>query len=182
HTALPTGAAVVLFLAPLVLLLLYFLKLKRKPQAVPSTFLWKKSIEDLHVNRLLQWLRKNILLLLQLLVLLAAIYAVLAPRIHGSQTSGRHYILMIDNSASMSATDVQPSRLEWAKAEALKEIEAATDADFGMAIVFNRTAEIRQSYTSNRAVLRRAVESIRPTASQTRFDEALNLAASLANP
>lgn len=182
HTALPAWAALLLFLVPLGLLLLYFLKLKRKPQAVPSTFLWKKSIEDLHVNRLLQWLRKNILLLLQLLVLLAAIYAVLAPRIHGSQTTGRHYILMIDNSASMSATDVQPNRLEWAKAEALKEIEAATDADFGMVIVFNSTAEIRQSYTSNRPLLRKAVEGIEPTNNPTQVDEALNLAASLANP
>ena len=54
---------------------------------------------------------------------------------------------MIDNSASMSATDVKPNRLDWAKAEALKEIDAATDADFGMVIVFNSTAEIRQSYT-----------------------------------
>lgn len=182
HTALPAWAALLLFLVPLGLLLLYFLKLKRKPQTVPSTFLWKKSIEDLHVNRLLQWLRKNILLLLQLLVLLAAIYAVLAPRLHGTEASGRHYILMIDNSASMSATDVQPNRLEWAKAEALKEIEAATDADFGMVIVFNSTAEIRQSYTGNRALLRKAVEGIGPTNNPTQIDEALSLAASLANP
>src|SRR5262245_34185246 len=182
HTALSTWAAIVLFLVPIGLLLLYFLKLKRKPQAVPSTFLWKKSIEDLHVNRLLQWLRKNVLLLLQLLILLAAIYAVLAPRIHGTETSGRHFILMIDNSASMSATDVKPNRLEWAKTEALREIDAATDADFGMVIVFNSTAEIRQSYTGNRDLLRRAVEDIRPTNNPTQVDEALNLAASLANP
>ncbi len=182
HTALPSWAALLLFFVPLGLLLLYFLKLKRKPQAVPSTFLWKKSIEDLHVNRLLQWLRKNILLLLQLLVLLAAIYAVLAPRIHGAKASGRHYILMIDNSASMSATDVQPNRLEWAKSEAMKEIDAATDADFGMVILFNSTAEIRQSYTSNRMLLRKAVADIESTNNPTQVDEAMNLAASLANP
>lgn len=182
HTAINLWAAVVLFLVPLALVLLYFLKLKRKPQAVPSTFLWRKSIEDLHVNRLLQWLRKNVLLLLQLLVLLAAIYAVLAPRLHGTESAGRHYILMIDNSASMSATDVKPNRLEWAKAEALKEIDAATDSDIGMVIVFNSTAEIRQSYTGNRALLRQAVEDIQPTHNPTQVDEALSLAASLANP
>ncbi|HVK11692.1 MAG TPA: VWA domain-containing protein [Gemmataceae bacterium] len=182
HTSINTTAAVILFLVPLGLLLLYFLKLKRKPQAVPSTFLWKKSIEDLHVNRLLQWIRKNILLLLQLLVLLAAIYAILAPRINGSQTAGKHYILMIDNSASMTATDVKPTRLDWAKAEALKEVDAATDSDTGMVIVFNSTAEIRQSYTTNRALLRKAVEDIRPTNNPTAVDEALSLAASLANP
>src|SRR5437763_2104928 len=180
--AVSLPAAVVLFCVPPIIILLYFLRLRRKPVPVSSTFLWHKSIEDLHVNRLMQWLRRNVLLLLQLLAALLLIYAVLGPRLHAALGGGRHYVLLIDNSASMSATDVTPSRLEWAKAEALKEIDAATDADFGMVIVFNRTAEIRQSYTSNRAVLRRAVESIRPTASQTRFDEALNLAASLANP
>ena len=180
--AVSLPAAVVLFCVPPVIILLYFLRLRRKPVPVSSTFLWHKSIEDLHVNRLMQWLRRNLLLLLQLLAALLAIYAVLGPRLHAALGEGRHYVLVIDNSASMSATDVPPNRLEWAKAEALKEIEAATDADSGMVIVFNRTAEIRQSYTTNRAVLRRAVESIPPTVMQTRFDEALNLAASLANP
>ena len=45
---------------------------------MPSTFLWKKSIEDLHVNALFQWLRNNVLLLLQLIVLLSLIYAILS--------------------------------------------------------------------------------------------------------
>src|SRR5277367_6223141 len=60
--------ALALILVPLLIVLLYFLKLKRRPIQVPSTFLWKKSIEDLHVNSLLQWLRQNVLLLLQILV------------------------------------------------------------------------------------------------------------------
>src|SRR5262249_28320764 len=67
HLLVPWPAALVLFLIPFVVILLYFLKLKRRPLGVPSTFLWKKSIEDLHVNSLLQWLRQNVLLLLQLL-------------------------------------------------------------------------------------------------------------------
>src|SRR5437899_3640735 len=113
HIPFPWWGALGLFLVPPLLILLYFLKLKRKPIQVPSTFLWKKSIEDLHVNSLFQWLRNNILLILQLLVLLAMIYAILAPRLHGSGGTGKHYILMIDNSASMSATDMGQSRLEW---------------------------------------------------------------------
>ncbi len=182
HTAINTSAAVILFLVPIGLILLYFLRLKRKPLAVPSTFLWKKSIEDLHVNRLLQWLRKNVLLLLQLLVLLAGIYAILAPRLNGASSAGKYYILLIDNSASMSATDVKPTRLDWAKAEAIKEIDAATDSDFGMVVVFNSSAETRQSYTSNRDLLRQAVLAIQPTNNPTQVEEALSLAASLANP
>ena len=182
HSPLSNWANIVLMLMPIVLLLLYLLKLKRKPQTVASTFLWKKSIEDLHVNSLLQWMRRNVLLLLQLLVIACGLYAVLAPRLHGAKSSGKHFIIMIDNSASMTATDVAPNRLAWAKAEALKEIDGAGDADVGMVIVFNSTAEIRQSYTGNKLLLRKAVEEITPTLLPTQIEEALSLAASLANP
>src|SRR5207237_1146933 len=111
HPALPPLVTALALLMPLAIILLYFLKLKRKPLQVPSTFLWKKSIEDLHVNSLFQWLRENILLILQVLIVLFLIYALLGIRFHGSTSESRHYILIIDNSASMSASDVQPSRL-----------------------------------------------------------------------
>lgn len=182
HPPIPWWCGLILLFIPLAILLLYFLKLKRKPLSVPSTFLWRKSIEDLHVNSFFQWLRQNVLLLLILLVVLLLIYGLLALRFHGGSGGGKHYILMIDNSASMSATDIAPNRLEWAKQEALKEIDAADDNDFGMVIVFNSSAEIIQSYTSNRGSLRRAVEDIKPTQRPTRIEEALTLADSLANP
>ena len=53
----------------------------------------------------------------------------------------------------MSATDIAPSRLEWAKAEAHKQIDAAADGDFGMVIEFNSNAEIKQSYTGDKGLL-----------------------------
>ncbi len=180
--ALATPAAIVLFFVPPAIVLLYFLRLKRRPMTVASTYLWKKSVEDLHVNRLMQWMRRNVLLLLQLLCILLVIYAVLGVRTQGALTGGRHYIILIDNSASMNATDVKPTRLEWAKAEAKKLIDAAHDGDPGMVIVFNSTAEIRQSYTTNKDELREAVNAVVPTSHQTRIDEALALAASRANP
>jgi hypothetical protein len=178
----PPWIALVLLFLPIVLVILYFLKLKRKPIQVPSTFLWKKSIEDMHVNSLLQWLRHNVLLLLQLLVLLFLIYSVLGLRIHGSTEQSKHYILMIDNSASMSVKDVPPSRLTWAKLEALKEIAAANVHDYGMVIVFNSKATTLQTYTNDKEKLREAVASIQATQRPTRIEEALALADSLANP
>jgi hypothetical protein len=182
HIPLPWWAGLLLLLVPLLIVLLYFLKLKRKPLEVPSTFLWRKSVKDLHVNSLFQWLRKNVLLLLQLVTILFLIYSVLAFQVHGQGGSGKHYILMIDNSASMAVADVLPSRLEAAKQEAIREIDAHGENDFGMVIVFNSRASILQPYTSDRTLLRKAVERIEQTQRPTRIDEALALADSLANP
>src|SRR5438874_1100138 len=84
HIPIPWWAGIILLLVPVFILLLYFLKLKRKPLHVPSTFLWKKSIEDLHVNSLFQWLRENVLLLLQILTVLVLIYALMSFQIHGN--------------------------------------------------------------------------------------------------
>ncbi len=44
HIPIPWWAGLVILLVPIFIVLLYFLKLKRKPLQVPSTFLWKKSI------------------------------------------------------------------------------------------------------------------------------------------
>ena len=81
----------------------------------------EKSIEDLHVNSLFQWLRDNVLLLVQLLIVLVLIYAVMAFQVHGGTGTGKHYILMIDSSASMGVADADggASRLEAAKKAAL---------------------------------------------------------------
>lgn len=187
QTYLPAWAALVLLLLPVLVVLLYFLKMKRKPLEVPSTFLWRKSIEDLQVNSLFQWLRNNVLLLLQLLIILVLIYTALSLQSRASVTAGRHFILLIDNSASMNTTDVPEgdghiARLRQAQTEALAIIDAHREGDVGMVIEFNSESRPRQDYTSDRNLLRAAVLRIKPTNRTTRIDDALALADSLANP
>ncbi len=182
HFAGPVWLGLILLLLPPLLILLYFLKLRRRPLEVPSTFLWRKSIDDLRVNSLFQWLRDNVLLLVQLVALLVLLYGVLGLEVHGRTAGGGHYILLIDNSASMSVTDVVPSRLEMAKQEALREIDAHAEGDSGMVIAFNSRASLLQPYTTDKDLLRRAVHSIAQTQRLTRLEEALVLAESLANP
>ncbi|MEZ6150228.1 MAG: BatA and WFA domain-containing protein [Pirellulaceae bacterium] len=167
---------------PPLIVMLYFLKLRRVPVAVPSTYLWKKTIEDLHVNSIWQRLRKNLLLLLQLLVVLLLALACLRPGFRGQESIGGRSIFMIDNSSSMQSTDVEVSRLAAAKREALRMIEGLRSGDVGMVLAFSDRADVQQGFTTDKRKLRAAVEAIQPTNRTTDLNEALRAAAGLANP
>lgn len=167
---------------PPAILSLYFLKLKRQESLVPSTMLWRRAIEDLHVNSIWQKLRKNLLLYLQLLFVGLLILACIRPGWSGMNRIGERRIYIIDHSASMQATDVQPSRLELARDKALKLIKDAASNDSAMVIATSDRASVEQGFTNNRSLLEKAVQRIEPTAQLTEVSEAFRVAAGLANP
>ncbi len=167
---------------PPLIVMLYFLKLRRLPVEVPSTYLWKKTIEDLHVNSIWQRLRKNLLLLLQLLVVLFLALACLRPGYRGEKKLGSRCIFMIDNSSSMQSTDVKRTRLAAAKEQTLQLIDALAKEDVGMVIAFSDRADVKQGFTSDKKKLRAAIQSINTTNRTTDLNEALRAAAGLANP
>jgi hypothetical protein len=181
-TPLGTAAWAALIGVPVGILLLYFLKLRRRPVQVPSTLLWQRSLEDLHVNSLFQRLRRNLLLFLQLLAVALVMLALTGPRVRGTIGQGQRYILAIDNSASMAATDVRPNRLERAKQEALKVVDQMSANDLAMVLTFNDRARVESSYTSNKQWLRARIGAITGSQSTTSLRDALSVAAGLANP
>src|SRR2546423_15710310 len=79
---------------PPAIVALYFLKLRRQPLQVPSTYLWRKSIEDLHVNSLWQRLRQSLLLLLQLLLIALLMLALVNPSWQGTRLSGDRVVFL----------------------------------------------------------------------------------------
>ncbi len=67
----------------------------------------EETIEDIQVNSLWQRLRKNLLLLLQLLFVLALIIACLRPGFRRESSTGDRIIFLLDNSASMQSNGRQ---------------------------------------------------------------------------
>ena len=157
------GQLLIPAVAAATILSFYFLKVRRKPVLVPSTFLWRRTVQDHRVNALWQRLRNSILLLLQILAVLLAAVALVRPTWSGSVLRGGRYVFLIDNSASMSATDVEPSRLEEAKRRVLTLIDRMGSGDAAMVVSFSDQARINQAFTENREQLRRAIREIAPT-------------------
>ncbi|HYO25000.1 MAG TPA: VWA domain-containing protein, partial [Lacipirellulaceae bacterium] len=170
-------------LVPPALFALYFLRLRREPVEVPSTYLWTKVIEDLHVNSLWQKLRRSLLLLLQLLLAGLAILALLRPGWQGDALAGRRFIFLVDRSASMSTTDVAGrSRLDAAKSRVGELIDQLDSDMAAMIIAFDDRADVVQEFTGNRRQLREALERVTPSAAPTNIRTALELAAGFTTP
>ena len=169
---------------PLGIILLYFLKLRREPVEVPSTYLWSKTIEDLHVNSLLQRLRRSLLLLLQLLAVALAAIALFRPGIRGETSGQGRAVFLLDTSASMQATDLEGGESRFAKAKRLiaGRIETMSDSESAMLVTFSDRPETVQSFTSDRRRLGDALDRVRVTNHPTDILGALKAADGLANP
>jgi hypothetical protein len=185
----PAIAGIAAAIAVPTLLLLYFLKLRRQDVEISSTLLWKKAVQDLQANAPFQRLRKNILLLLQLLALAAVLLALAQPQIEGERAATGRHAIVIDRGASMRAIDGVDangnpvSRLDEAKRRALEFVETlrepgvfgVSEADQAMVVAFDSTAEMLQPFTTDKRLLREAIESIEPTDAPSRLDEPLRL-------
>ncbi|MCC6950552.1 MAG: BatA and WFA domain-containing protein [Phycisphaerales bacterium] len=174
------------------LLILYFLKLRRRDVEISTTLLWKKAIQDLQANAPFQRLRRNILLILQLLALGAILAALGQPQIKSQTITGQRHVIMLDRSASMMSLDEKDdkggaaARLDEAKKQARALVASMREgglfdtekdaADQAMVIAFDTQAEVVQQMTSDKAALERAIDSVTATESPTRIEEAIRLA------
>ena len=166
------------------IVLLYFLKLKRKPLQVPSTFLWQQEHRGPARQQPLPVAARQRPAAAATADRAAAdLRGPGASSFHGSTADGKHYILMIDNSASMAATDVAPSRLDVGQAggaQGDRRRRPTTTSAWSSCSTPRPT--ILQSYTSDRGLLREAVERHRADAAADAHRGGPALADSLANP
>jgi hypothetical protein len=159
------------------LLLLYFLKLRRREMLISSTLLWKKAIQDLQVNAPFQRLRKNLLLFLQLLLLLLLALAFARPVMNYTPGAGKLAVIAIDRSASMAAADVNGKRrLDEAKRLARELVDTMDKDSSAMIIAFDDGADIVRSFTNDRALLKQSIDSIQLTDRRSKLDTAFRLA------
>ena len=162
-----------------VVVVFYLLKRKRVVKLVSSTLLWQKFLAESQASAPFQKLRKNWLLILQILLLLLVILALSRPYFAARTLPAQLRVVILDASASMQATDESPSRFEKARAEALKWVDSLANNDQMVVLQAGANTEVKQSATSEKAALRRALQACVCSDGPTRLVPALRMAESL---
>lgn len=115
-----SGAAIVV---------LYFLKLRRRAVEVPFVRLWQEVLAEERTTRLFSRLKRVLSLLLALTIAALLSIALGDPRAAGALREGRTLVVLIDTSASMGASDVEGGRLEAARERVRRRIAALGGGD-----------------------------------------------------
>jgi hypothetical protein len=173
--------AALVWLIPLagIVVLLYLLKMRRRDVRVPATFLWPARTDEVRANALFQRLKPSWLLFLQLLALTFVVVALARPQTKQRGLTGEVTVLILDSSASMSATDVKPSRFEEARRLAREAIQTARATDRIALIEAGPAPRVVFPLGNDPARQLRALDGVTPTDAETDVGEALRLASAL---
>ncbi|MBN1580856.1 MAG: VWA domain-containing protein [Anaerolineae bacterium] len=182
------------FLAPLALafaalgipiLIVYMLKLRREARHVSSTMLWSQVLQDRQANAPWQKLRRNLLMLIQLLLLFLLVLALARPYSEISRLFQGNVIILLDASASMQATDTArgggaATRFDLARDRAKQIVDGLGANDTLTLIAVADTPRVLASLCNDKSVLRQALSTTQVTNTQADWEAAFILAQSSA--
>ncbi len=171
-----------LFTLLLPLIAFYFLKLKRPRHVIPSLVLWRQVLNDQRVNSPFQRFKRNLLLLLQILLLALLVLAAMQPLLRSQTKRAGRLPVLIDCSASMAALEKPGgiSRLESAKRRVRTLLDGLPSDQEICLVAFSKSARRLTGFTSNARELREALDAIEIENIPGDLDEALRLAQGLA--
>jgi hypothetical protein len=158
------------------ILILYMLKLRRREVEISSVMLWQMLLRDREANAPWQKLKRNLLLLLQLLLLAALIVALARPFLKVPTVASGTVVVLLDASASMNATDVEPNRFEVARAIARQLIDGLS-ADGKMSLILvGHQPEVLAPATGDKLDLKKALGQAKVSEGPADWEAALALA------
>src|SRR3989449_6143058 len=171
--------ALSLFSLSVPLVLLYFLKVRRRERTVSSLLLWHTSVHDREASTFFQRLHRDPLLLLQLLALLALALALARPVATVMGQGARKVVVVLDTSASMKARDVAPSRFDVAQASAAALVRGLGEGAEVMVIEAGVQPKVTAALARDRERALAAIRSAQARDLPTRLGESVRTARAL---
>ncbi len=161
------------------LVLLYFLKVRRRQVRVPSLLLWDPSLRDREASAFFQRLQRDPLLLLQILALVALSVALARPAVTVMGRGAKRVAIVLDTSASMKATDVWPSRFGRAQRDALALLGRLGEGAEVMVIEAGVQPRVVAPFTRKHEQAASAIRSLEARDLPNRLGEAIRTARAL---
>lgn len=155
-----TPSAFWLALLVLPITALYLLKVRSRRVTVSTGVFWDDSLLVGQKPFPGKSLRHWVSLLLQICLLILIVLSIADPYILSHRRAARRMVLVIDNSASMRATDVRPSRLEAAQEAAIALIDGMNSEDEAAVLTAGRNPQVVAGMATDTAALQKAVKSI----------------------
>ena len=172
--AFPLALAWAALTVPIVIFYILKIRLRRVP--VSTTIFWQQIYDEKRPRSLWQILRHLLSLLIQIVWLLLLVFALTEPFFHWEILQARRLILVVDNSASMRAGDVTPTRHEAAKRIGRQTITSLRLRDEMAIVAAGAQPQVVCGLTSHERSLQTALDSIQPSDGPTRVAEATELA------
>lgn len=147
-----------------VIIFMYLLKQKAEKKEVPSLFLWRETYHNIEANTPWEKLKKNWLMILQIILFLALIFALMGPFLLNLGKSTEHVILVIDNSASMNENyEGEKTRLDKAIGEACDYVKGLKNGTGISVISSNDTATLIVSSSDDKNEIINKIKEIKPS-------------------
>jgi Ca-activated chloride channel family protein len=162
-----------------ILILLYLLKVRRREYEISSTYLWQDLLRDLAAHEPWQRLHWSVLLALQILIAALVVLALARPFFVAQAQETVHAVLILDGSASMQSTDVDPNRFEAARRAARETVRELGDGSVVTIVLAKAQPEVLAPTTDDRQLLERALDAAAPSSGSADMQQALLLASSL---
>jgi Ca-activated chloride channel family protein len=178
--AVPAGATAALaILTTGAVVALYFVRLRRREVPVAFVALWLGLAGAASTLRRSRRLRHWLSLLLALSIVATLLLAAVDPRPAAVDPTGRSWVILIDRSASMSATDEEGTRLEAARARARALVRGMNPADRALVASFAAEPTAESGFGADPASLERAIAAVAPTDEPGDLPRALSFAAAV---
>ena len=147
-----------------VIIFMYLLKQKAEKKEVPSLFLWRETFHSVEANTPWEKLKKNWLMILQIILLLALIFALMGPFLKNLGRSSEHVVLVIDNSGSMNEIhDGEKTRFDKAVTEACDYVKSLKGGTGISVIASNDDATLVVTSTEDKDEAIDKIKTITPT-------------------
>lgn len=147
-----------------VIILLYMLKQKAKEYPFSSSILWKEIYHSIEATKPWEKLKKNILMLLQILTVCLLILALTAPYLKSGGRMHDNVVLVLDTSASMGIQyNDKRTRMEEALERACDYIDSLSETAQITVLTVNQEAKILKTNAEDKQALKKLLRTVAVT-------------------